>query len=1013
MLSDKPLYIRVAITKITDSHLIVRNEEIGRFRVPVVPNSGYDLTYLLPYMKVGTQLNLVQPKQLNDDEYTAKLVIAEPDYLYDITGVAECFESYGNSPKISLLKRIKPETVTRHILLGGFAGLLLDEAVRGDGKIKLTYNDLATNFFRSNAVRIAVCDDIDAKFHENVKRQQANIEKAVSVSLRNLPEYDAEKVILEPSFFCEMLGLQGRMDLLQTDFSVLVEQKSGKGDFGSSEHGKPVHRVPHLVQLILYQAVLHYGFNVPETDINFYLLYSKYPEPLLRERVVESLLQAAIRMRNLLVCQELEIAFGDGLNNLTKLTPESFRTAQVHLNFWDSYVKPDLERALTPLLTADSLSLEYALRLFKFVATEQYYSKVGYNGNGASDGFAGAWKASVDEKINAGNIIHGLKILSTITDESEAITGLTLTKPDDDAGEMPNFRVGDIVVLYPYGRSMVPDLRNGIVIRCSISAICDNTITVTLRAPQTNKSFFTNRSSQRWAMEHDVMDSSFRALWRNINMMLATPQSRRELILGTRAPEVDETMELNGDYGDFNPLVKSAKQAKELYIIIGPPGTGKTSHGLMNILAEELSDPESSVLLGAYTIRAVDEICAKLTEKGIDFIRVGTSLGCSELYANNMIGARVSQCQNIQQVKELLRETRVIVGTTQSITANIPLFNLRGFSLAIIDEASQILEPQLIGLLSAMHGESPAIKKFVLIGDHKQLPAVVKQSVAESTVESELLNGIKFTDCRRSFFERQLDLIRERCEGHTAEKYLFTLSNQGRMHTDVAHIASSFFYDGNLGTVPLPHQTTPIEQVDTEGVFGDALNRSRNIFVNVRVESPVTNDNSNRLEAKAIGEIILSIFQRERGRFNPGKTVGVIVPYRNQIAAIKKEIAAFGITELSDISIDTVERFQGSQRDYIVYGFTIKRPDQFAFLTSTRFEENGIVIDRKLNVALTRAKSHNILVGDTKLLCRDPLYNRLIDCFLLEGMVISYDTCPGLPPSASLPELPALDSQSE
>ena len=74
-------------------------------------------------------------------------------------------------------------------------------------------------------------------------------------------------------------------------------------------------------------------------------------------------------------------------------------------------------------------------------------------------------------------------------------------------------------------------------------------------------------------------------------------------------PEVDKSVSLNNDYGndDFNTLVLKAKQAKDYFIIIGPPGAGKTSYGMLNVLKEELSEPDGTVLVVSFTNRAVDE----------------------------------------------------------------------------------------------------------------------------------------------------------------------------------------------------------------------------------------------------------------------------------------------------------------------------------------------------------------------------------------------------------------------
>ena len=104
------------------------------------------------------------------------------------------------------------------------------------------------------------------------------------------------------------------------------------------------------------------------------------------------------------------------------------------------------------------------------------------------------------------------------------------------------------------------------------------------------------------------------------------------------------------------------------------------------------------------------------------------------------------------------------------------------------------------------------------------------------------------------------------------------------------------------------------------------------------------------------------------------------MPYRNQIATVRSTIEKYGITALQGITIDTVERFQGSQRDYIIYGFTIQKYYQLNFLTSNVFEDfDGSIVDRKLNVAMTRARKHLIIVGNPDLLAQNLTYNKLLE----------------------------------
>ena len=155
---------------------------------------------------------------------------------------------------------------------------------------------------------------------------------------------------------------------------------------------------------------------------------------------------------------------------------------------------------------------------------------------------------------------------------------------------------------------------------------------------------------------------------------------------------------MNGECPEFNELVLKAKQARDYFLLIGPPGTGKTSFGLVNILKEALSEPDTSVLLVSYTNRAVDEICSKLVKEKIDFIRMGMSLSCDDAYKPYLLERQMESCRKVEEIRNKIRNTRVFVGTTTNLSSNVSIFTLKKFALAIVDEASQILEPHLLAL---------------------------------------------------------------------------------------------------------------------------------------------------------------------------------------------------------------------------------------------------------------------------------------------------------------------------
>lgn len=165
-----------------------------------------------------------------------------------------------------------------------------------------------------------------------------------------------------------------------------------------------------------------------------------------------------------------------------------------------------------------------------------------------------------------------------------------------------------------------------------------------------------------------------------------------------------------------------------------------------------------------------------------------------------------------------------------------------------------------------------AIDKFVLIGDHKQLPAVVQQNTEQSAIYDESLLSIGLTNLKDSLFER----LYRNCTA-TVHRSYDMLCRQGRMHPEVALFANRAFYGGRLIPVGLPHQ---IESSDTI---------CRLAFYPSVPEKVGASAKINYSEARIVADLAVRIYEDHQADFDESRTLGIITPYRSQIALIKKK----------------------------------------------------------------------------------------------------------------------------
>ena len=437
----------------------------------------------------------------------------------------------------------------------------------------------------------------------------------------------------------------------------------------------------------------------------------------------------------------------------------------------------------------------------------------------------------------------------------------------------------------------------------------------------------------------------------------------------TRFPWLNATQE---------EAVNKVLHAKDVAIVHGPPGTGKTTT-LVEAIYETLHR-ENQVLVCAQSNMAVDWISEKLVDRGVPVLRIGNPTRVNDkmlsftyerrfeshadypqlwsirkairdLHGQNRKGAnRENFRQKINSLKDrateleirinadLFSEARVIACTLAS-SAHRVLMGTK-FGTLFIDEAAQALEAACwIAIRKA--------DRVVLAGDHCQLPPTIKCHEA-------MRGGLDKTLMQH--------IVQNKPEA------VSLLKIQYRMNDEIMKFSSDWFYHGALTSAPevkyrsILDYDTPIVWVNTEGMdcneefVGESFGRINKQEANLSIEEV----------KKYINKIGKERLLEERIDF------GLISPYKAQVQYLRQLIRkdAFFKPFRSQITINTVDGFQGQERDVILISLVRANEDgQIGFLNDLR----------RMNVAITRARMKLIILGDASTLTKHPFYKRLYE----------------------------------
>lgn len=417
---------------------------------------------------------------------------------------------------------------------------------------------------------------------------------------------------------------------------------------------------------------------------------------------------------------------------------------------------------------------------------------------------------------------------------------------------------------------------------------------------------------------------------------------------------------------DQRAAVSTVLSAQDYALILGMPGTGKTTT-IAHVIRALLSEGKT-ILLASFTHTAVDNILLKIRDIAPpnSILRLGV-LAKINTQVQEFCQLAATPRKTIEQIDTAYMGSKIVA--TTCLGTNHPLFKRRVFDVCIVDEASQITLPTSLGPL--LHA-----RKFVLVGDHFQLPPLVQNKAA-------LEGGL------------DVSLFRTLSEAHP--EAIATLGCQYRMCEDIMSLSDSLIYDGKLRCgseivarreleVPYPRGLDKYHSV--QGDPGDCAGghdcwlfelssaRRKVVFANTDAMRPRSLETlnsgknmTNQVEATLTAQLVLSLLAQDV----PAKDIGVITLYRSQLALLRQLFRATGISE--EVEIDSADRFQGRDKECVI-------------LSMVRSNEAGIVGDllkdwRRVNVALTRARSKLVVLGSRKTLGCNDLLARFLE--LVDG----------------------------
>lgn len=865
------------------------------------------------------------------------LIVLEPDFLVDASSIGECFNADGHNANIFFLSKLIENLPGQAALKGSIVGHYLDEMIRQPSRHT---DDIFKGAQKNNALRAAQLGKTE------METISASIRDEHLPNIKSLIEKESTKELwIEPTYFSASYGLQGRLDLLAIDNTLdakdIIELKSGN----PTPHHRPAPWPNHMMQVVSYDLLLNSTYGEDRRGFNA-IFYSKCTTAPYRQIVSDHRERSqALRVRNQIVSKIYKLAGRDfsTLQNIKeKGIPGVPRFSVDELTRFQQWYDPA------------RIATQYYQEMLAFTLREMINAKVGdflSDEDEQLNGFATLWLNDLQHKENLFRVIYDLNV--TAMDDEAGHILLTMSRKIPHA-----FRKGDLVILYPSTDNTYDCMRQHIL-KGSIKELGPETLTVSINNKQTNYNFI--KRHHHWVIEPDLYERNFWSIVSCLINVIACSDKKKKILLGHEQPAFNNhTLQYPGSLTETQQsTIHQAVNARDYYLLQGPPGTGKTSTFLVNYIQQSLAIIPGRIVILAFTNAAVEKICEsfKTPQHGppIKYIRLG-----SKYVADESLFTEQLADDNPDNWRRIIDTSRVFVSTVATFQNNLLLLKkFIRFDQVVVDEASQLTEAQLSGIIAVFD-------KFILIGDHRQLPAVVTQEDKLCRMPTEgYFQHLGITDLRISLFERLF--LNAKTKGWT-EAY-GQLIDHYRMHENIASLITKNYDKELIAATQRQRTTDPPYQLPPENPFYD-ISKKRVVFI----ETPQGNSlKKNEEEAKIVATLVKMLVTE--GKFAL-KDIGIITPFRAQIVEIRKNMPQEWLADEAFI-IDTVERFQGGQRKVVIFSTTISHKRQVASMQSIAGNDAQRT-DRKLLVSISRAEEQIIILGNHEALETSAGYRDLI-----------------------------------